>query len=93
LQNQASLQEKNSALTESVIHLKEELRNVDNRRLQVEADIRTVQAELAETQRKLNIADASLHVQSKASISVLAGKCLNFNKTRQISYNSEFCAV
>ena len=64
-QSTAVLQEKCTALQESVIHLKEELRGSDTRRIQLETELRTAQQELADARRQLNAAQTSLQVAEK----------------------------
>ena len=69
-QNQTALQEKNAALAESVTHLRDELRGVDTRRVQLEAELRATQTELADAQRRVATAESSLVVASKVGRSV-----------------------
>ena len=51
-------------------HLRDELRGVDTRRVQLEAELRATQTELADAQRRVATAESSLVVASKVGRSV-----------------------
>ncbi|XP_076469124.1 uncharacterized protein LOC143299673 isoform X3 [Babylonia areolata] len=61
----AMLEERNSSLMEQVQHLKEELRNADNRHSSVDAELRRLQAQHAELTHKLSFAEAQLQMLQK----------------------------
>ncbi|RUS71110.1 hypothetical protein EGW08_021126 [Elysia chlorotica] len=62
----ASLEEKNSALLETMARLKEEARGSEVRRASLEADLRRLQEEHSDLVRRAASAEASLQVTSKA---------------------------
>ncbi|XP_060576527.1 ankyrin repeat domain-containing protein 26-like isoform X31 [Ruditapes philippinarum] len=62
----ASLEEKNTNLQDTITRLREEVRNSENRRSNLEQDIRRLNQEQNDIIRKLSIAEASLDVAAKA---------------------------
>lgn len=64
-QARAALEEKNSTLQDTITRLREEVRNSENRRSNLEQDIRRLHQEQNDIIRKLSIAEASLDVASK----------------------------
>ena len=64
-QARATLEEKNSTLQDTITRLREEVRNSENRRSNLEQDIRRLHQEQNDIIRKLSIAEASLDVASK----------------------------
>ena len=59
--------ERNTALSESVASLKEELRTVDGRRAQLESELRAMTSELSDVKAKLTQAQVALQIASKVS--------------------------
>lgn len=67
LQARASLEEKNTNLQDKITRLREEVRNSENRRSNLEQDIRRLNQEQNDIIRKLSIAEASLDVATKVN--------------------------
>ena len=68
LQARGSLEDKNNTLQDTIGRLREEVRNSENRRSNLEQDIRRLNQEQNDLIRKLSIAEASLDVAQKVKI-------------------------
>ena len=66
-QARATLEEKNNTLQDTISRLKEDVRNADNRRNNLEQDLRRLNQEYNEMVRKLSVAEATLEVALKVS--------------------------
>ncbi len=65
LQSRGALEDKNTMLTETVTRLREDVHAADSRRQAVEQEQRLLHQEIADTTRKLSVAEASLEVANK----------------------------
>ena len=64
-QARAAIEERNTALQETVSRLKEDLHASDSRKSSLEQEMRHLQAELADTQRRLTVAEATNDVTDR----------------------------
>ena len=69
-QARATLEEKNNTLQDTISRLKEDVRNADNRRNNLEQDLRRLNQEYNEMVRKLSVAEATLEVALKVGKNV-----------------------
>ena len=76
LQARASLDEKNNSLQDTITRLREEVRNTENRRVNLEQDLRRQNQDQTDLIRKLSVAEASLEVAQKVALSH-CNSCLN----------------
>ena len=76
IQTKAMLEERNNSLVEQVQHLKEELRNAENRCNTLDNDLRRLQSQHMEVTHKLSFAEAQLQLLQKVYTAVTDGETL-----------------
>ena len=62
-----ALEDRNASLNETVMRLRDDIRDLDTRRTSAEQELRRAQMEVTDAQKKLSVAEASLEVSSRVS--------------------------